>query len=93
MIGLIEGIYWGYIGDNGKEHGKDYSIIGSYILLYTRSSFLMTSANCVCSVRISSIPPTAFPLQATNAESKHHLAHSAELVKSARVRTVRSSGV
>ena len=23
-------VYWGYIGNNGKENGKYYSILGSY---------------------------------------------------------------
>ena len=28
------GLYWGYIGDNGKENGNYYSIIGYILGLY-----------------------------------------------------------
>ena len=30
-IRVILGLYWGYMGDNGKENGNYYSILGSYL--------------------------------------------------------------
>ena len=29
IVGYILGIYWGYIGDSGKEYGNYYSILGA----------------------------------------------------------------
>ena len=30
-IRVILGLYWGYMGDNGKENGNYYSILGLYL--------------------------------------------------------------
>ena len=30
-IRVLLGLYWGYMGDNGKENGNYYSILGSYL--------------------------------------------------------------
>ena len=31
-MGVLQGLYRGHIGDNGKENGNNYSILGVFLL-------------------------------------------------------------